>query len=146
MESEEAKLRRQTRQREYYRKNKEKILERSRRYRKEHPEKWVQYHKNANEKRSLGLGYYQRYYQRNKKKLTDYATRWREAHPDKMKEYQRRHREKMKALGLPLRKKAQKHQPDIDKMKALFRDPSKAAHLQWVIEHNKSKIKQYEPC
>ena len=138
MESEEAKLRRLARQRDYYRKNKEKILERTRRYCKEHPEKWVLYRKNANEKRSSGLGYYQRYYQRNKKKLTDYAKRWREAHPDKIKEYQRRHREKMKALGLPLRKKEQKkQQPDIDKMKALFRDPSKAAHLQWLLEHRK---------
>lgn len=25
--------------------------------------------------------------------------------------------------------------PDIDKAKALFRDPSKAAHLQWLPEH-----------
>ena len=140
MESEEAKLRRQLRQREYYRKNREKMLEQSRRYRKEHPEKWVQYHKNAKEKRLQGLDYYQRYYQRNKKKLTEYAQRWKDAHPEKIKEYQRKYREKKKALG----KKAQKPQPNIDKMKALFRDPTKAAHLQWILEHNKNKINQYE--
>lgn len=140
MESEEARLRRLARQREYYRKNKKKILERSRRYRNEHPEKWIQYRINAKEKRIQGLGYYQRYYQRNKNKIYENAKRWRDAHPERLKVYQRRYRQKMKALKL----QSKKPQPNIDKMKALFRDPSKAAHLQWILEHNRNKIKQYE--
>lgn len=120
MESEKAKLHRQARQREYYRQHKE--------------------------KRDQGLGYYQQYYQRNKKKLTEYAQKWRDAHPDKVKEYQRRYRDKVKALGLSVKKEVPRSQPDIDKAKALFRDPSKAAHLQWLVEHSKNKINQYEPC
>ena len=146
MEPEEVILRRQARQREYYRKNKEKMLERSRQYRKEHPEKWVQYRRNAKEKRSMGLDYYQRYYQRNKEKLAEYAQRWKEAHPEKIKEYQRRYREKKKALGMDRSKEVQKPQPNIDKVKALFRDPSKAAHLQWLVEHRKnaSALKEKE--
>ena len=34
--------------------------------------------------------------------------------------------------------------PDIDKAKSLFRDPSKTVHLQWLLEHNRNKSKQYE--
>lgn len=138
MESEKAKQNRQTRQQAYYREHREKMLEQSRRYRKEHPEKWAQYRKNHNEKKVDGMNYQQRYYQRNKEKITEYAKRWKESHPEKIKEYQRRYRERMKALGIPGKKKAQDPQPNIDKAKALFRDPAMAAHLQWIIEHRKN--------
>ena len=85
-----------------------------------------------------GHGYW--FYQRNKEKLTEYAQRWKDAHPEKIKEYQRKYREKKRAL----RKVAKKPQPNIDKAKSLFRDPSKAVHLQWLLEHNRNKSKQYE--
>lgn len=89
MESEEARIRRQARKREYYLKHREKLLAYSRKYIKEHPEK--------------------------------------------VKEYQRRYYQKERAAA----KKEKKIMlnPDIDKAKALFRDPTKVAHLQWLLEH-----------
>lgn len=59
MESEEATLRRQARQREYYLKHREKLLAYSRKYIKEHPEKQKLYRENAAKKRANGKGYYQ---------------------------------------------------------------------------------------
>lgn len=50
MESEEATLRRQARQREYYLKHREKLLAYSRKYIKEHPEKQKLYRENAAKK------------------------------------------------------------------------------------------------
>lgn len=61
--------------------------------------------------------------------------------PRKGKEYQRRYYQKKRA-----EKKEKKIMlnPDIDKAKSLFRDPSKTVHLQWLLEHNRNKSKQYE--
>lgn len=66
---------------------------------------------------------------------------WRQNHPEKVKEYQRRYYQKKRA-----EKKEKKIMlnPDIDKAKSLFRDPSKTVHLQWLLEHNRNKSKQYE--
>lgn len=69
MESEEATLRRQARQREYYLKHRDKMLAYSRKYIKEHPEKQKLYRENAAKKRANGKGYYQRYYLLNKEKI-----------------------------------------------------------------------------
>nr|DAQ79516.1 MAG TPA: hypothetical protein [Caudoviricetes sp.] len=142
MESEEATLRRQARQREYYLKHRDKMLAYSRKYIQEHPEKMKLYKENAAKKRENGTGYYQRYYQRNKEKLLENSKRWFKNHPEKVKEYQRRYYQKKRAAA----KKEKKIMlnPDIDKAKALFRDPSKAAHLQWILEHNRNKFNQYE--
>lgn len=67
---------------------------------------------------------------------------WLQNHPEKVKEYQRRYYQKKRAAA----KKEKKIMlnPDIDKAKSLFRDPSKTAHLQWLLEHNRNKSKQYE--
>lgn len=80
-----------------------------------------------------GTGYYQRYYQRNKEKLLEKSKSWRKNHPEKVKEYQRRYYQKKRAAA----KKEKKIMlnPDIDKAKSLFRDPSKTVHLQWLLEH-----------
>ena len=75
MESEEATLRRQARQREYYLKHREKLLAYSRKYIKEHPEKQKLYRENAAKKRANGKGYYQRYYLLNKEKLLESSKR-----------------------------------------------------------------------
>jgi hypothetical protein len=133
MESEEATLRRQARQREYYLKHREKLLAYSRKYIKEHPEKQKLYRENAAKKRVNGKGYYQRYYLLNKEKLLESSKRWLLNHPEKVKEYQRRYYQKKRAAE----KKEKKIMlnPDIDKAKALFRDPTKVAHLQWLLEH-----------
>lgn len=142
MESEGAKSKQKERQREYYLKHREKLLAYSRKYIQEHPEKMKLYKENAAKKRANGIGYYQRYYQRNKEKLLENSKRWFKNHPEKVKEYQRRYYQKKRAAA----KKEKKIMlnPDIDKAKSLFRDPSKAVHLQWLLEHN--KIKQYESC
>ena len=142
MASEEAKSKQKERQREYYLKHRDKMLVYSRKYIQEHPEKMKLYKENAAKKRANGTGYYQRYYQLNKEKLLESSKRWLQNHPEKVKEYQRRYYLKKRAAA----KKEKKIMlnPDIDKAKALFRDPSKAAHLQWILEHNRNKINRYE--
>lgn len=141
MASEEAKSKQKERQREYYLKHRDKMLVYSRKYIKDHPEKQKLYRENAAKKRANGIGYNQRYYQRNKEKLLEKSKSWRQNHPEKVKEYQRRYYQKKRA-----EKKEKKIMlnPDIDKAKSLFRDPSKAAHLQWILEHNRNKFNQYE--
>lgn len=142
MQSEEAKSKQKERQREYYLKHRDKMLAYSRKYIKDHPEKQKLYRENAAKKRANGIGYNQRYYQRNKEKLLEKSKSWRQNHPEKVKEYQRRYYQKKRAAA----KKEKKIMlnPDIDKAKSLFRDPSKAVHLQWLLEHNRNKSKQYE--
>ena len=140
MESETAESKRKARNREYYLKHREKMLAYSRRYFQEHPEKQKLYRENAARKRADGTGYYQRYYQRNKERLLASSKQWHLDHPEKVKEYQRRYYQKKTAA----KREKKKPNPDIDKAKSLFRDPSKAVHLQWLLEHN--KIKQYESC
>ena len=141
MESEEAKSKQKERQREYYLKHRDKMLAYSRKYIKDHPEKQKLYRENAAKKRANGIGYNQRYYQRNKEKLLEKSKSWRQNHPEKVKEYQRRYYQKKRA-----EKKEKKIMlnPDIDKAKSLFRDLSKTVHLQWLLEHNRNKSKQYE--
>ena len=141
MESEEAKSKQKERQREYYLKHREKLLAYSRKYIQEHPEKMKLYKENAAKKRANGTGYYQRYYQRNKEKLLENSKRWFKNHPEKVKEYQRRYYQKKRAEK---KEKKIRLNPDIDKAKSLFRDPSKTVHLQWLLEHNRNKSKQYE--
>lgn len=138
MQSEEAKSKQKERQREYYLKHRDKMLAYSRKYIKDHPEKQKLYRENAAKERANGTGYYQR----NKEKLLEKSKSWRQNHPEKVKEYQRRYYQKKRAAA----KKEKKIMlnPDIDKAKSLFRDPSKAAHLQWLLEHNRNKSKQYE--
>lgn len=136
MESEEATLRRQARQREYYLKHHEKMLAYSRRYLQEHPEKKKLYQENAARKRANGTGYYQRYYQRHKERLLACSKQWHQDHPEKVKEYQRRYYQKKTAA-----KREEKSNPDIDKAKSLFRDPAMAEHLQWLLNHAASKNK-----
>ena len=133
MESETAEQNRKARQREYYLKHREKMLAYSRRYLQEHPEKRKLYQENAARKRANGTGYYQRYYQRHKERLLASSRQWHLDHPEKVKEYQRRYYQKKRAAA----KKEKKIMlnPDIDKAKALFRDPTKVAHLQWLLEH-----------
>lgn len=146
MESEEAKSKQKERQREYYLKHRDKMLAYSRKYIKDHPEKQKLYRENAAKKRANSIGYYQRYcqryYQRNKEKLLEKSKSWRQNHPEKVKEYRRRYYQKKRAATK--KEKKTMLNPDIDKAKSLFRDPSKAVHLQWLLEHN--KIKQYESC
>lgn len=141
MASEEAKSKQKERKREYYLKHRDKMLAYSRKYIKDHPEKQKLYRENAAKKRANGIGYYQRYYQRNKEKLLEKSKSWRQNHPEKVKEYQRRYYQKKRA-----EKKEKKIMLnlDIDKAKSLFRDPSKTVHLQWLLEHNRNKSKQYE--
>lgn len=141
MASEEAKSKQKERQREYYLKHREKLLAYSRKYIKDHPEKKKLYRENAAKKRANGTGYNQRYYQRNKEKLLEKSKSWRQNHPEKVKEYQRRYYQKKRAEK---KEKKIRLNPDIDKAKSLFRDPSKTVHLQWLLEHNRNKSKQYE--
>ena len=139
MDSETAEQNRKARQREYYLKNREKMLAYSRRYLQEHPEKRKLYQENAARKRANGTGYYQRYYQRHKERLLAFSKQWHQDHPEKMKEYQRRYYQKKRAAA----KKEKKIMlnPDIDKAKSLFRDPAMAEHLQWLLNHAASKNK-----
>ena len=68
--------------------------------------------------------------------MLEYSRKYKAAHPEKQKEYLRRYRSKKKA------KKEQKSIPDISKAKALFRDPAKAEHLQWLVNHALAKQKE----
>lgn len=77
------------------------------------------------------------YYLKHRDKILAYSRKYIKDHPEKLKEYQRRYYQKKKEKKIMLN-------PDIDKAKSLFRDPSKAAHLQWLLEHNRNKSKQYE--
>ncbi len=81
------------------------------------------------------------YYLKHRDKMLAYSRKYIQDHPEKQKEYQRRYYQKKRA-----EKKEKKIMlnPDIDKAKSLFRDPSKTVHLQWLLEHNRNKIKQYE--
>lgn len=82
------------------------------------------------------------YYLKNRDKMLAYSRKYIKDHPEKVKEYQRRYYQKKRAAA----KKEKKIMlnPDIDKAKSLFRDPSKTVHLQWLLEHNRNKCKQYE--
>ena len=128
MESEKAKSDSIARQREYYLKHRDKMLAYSRKYIKDHPEKVKEYQRE--------------YYLKHRDKMLAYSRKYIKDHPEKVKEYQRRYYQKKRAAA----KKEKKIMlnPDIDKAKSLFRDPSKAAHLQWLLEHNRNKSKQYE--
>lgn len=141
MESEIAKAHRQARQREYYRKHRDKILAQSRKYIKDHPEKVKEYHENAARKRENGIRYYQRYYALNKDKLLEYAKNWRKRNPEKVKEYQQRYNRKMAAERKERRERKSQNQsqPNIAKAKSLFRNPAQAEHLQWLLNHAASK-------
>lgn len=141
MESETAKAHRKARQREYYRKHRDKILAQSRKFIQDHPEKIKEYHKNAARKRENGTGYYQRYYALNKDKLLEYAKNWRKRNPEKVKEYQQRYNRKMAAERKERRerKSQSQSQPNIAKAKSLFRNPAQAEHLQWLLNHAASK-------
>ena len=81
------------------------------------------------------------YYLKHRDKLLAYSRKYIKDHPEKVKEYQRRYYQKKRA-----EKKEKKIMlnPDIDKAKSFFRDPSKTVHLQWLLEHNRNKSKQYE--
>ena len=138
MESEVAKAHRKARQREYYRKHRDKILAQSRKFIQDHPEKVKEYHENAARKRENGTGYYQRYYALNKDKLLEYAKNWRKRNPEKVKEYQQRYNRKMAAERKERRERI-KPEPNIDKAKFLFRNPAQAEHLQWLLNHAASK-------
>ena len=82
------------------------------------------------------------YYLKHRDKMLAYFRKYVKDHPEKVKEYQRRYYQKKRAAA----KKEKKIMlnPDIDKAKSLFRDPSKTVHLQWLLEHNRNKSKQYE--
>lgn len=82
------------------------------------------------------------YYLKHRDKMLAYSHKYIKDHPEKVKEYQRRYYQKKRAAA----KKEKKIMlnPDIDKAKSLFRDPSKTVHLQWLLEHNRNKSKQYE--
>lgn len=82
------------------------------------------------------------YYLKHRDKMLAYSRKYIKDHPEKVKEYQRRYYQKKRAAA----KKEKKIMlnPDIDKAKFLFRDPSKTVHLQWLLEHNRNKSKQYE--
>lgn len=108
------------------------MLAYSRKYIKDHPEKQKLYRENAAKKRANGIGYYQRYYQRNKEKLLEKSKSWRQNHPEKVKVYQRRYYQKKRAAK---KEKKIMLNPDINKAKSLFRDPTKTVHLQWLFEH-----------
>lgn len=141
MESEIAKAHRKARQREYYRKHRDKILAQSRKFILDHPEKVKEYHENAARKQENGTGYYQRYYALNKDKLLQYARSWRKRNPEKVKEYQQRYNRKMAAERKERRERISQSQsqPNIAKAKSLFRNPAQAEHLQWLLNHAASK-------
>lgn len=80
--------------------------------------------------------YHQGYYQRNKERINKQSRDWKEAHREYIKEYMRGYAIKRKAREQEEKKKTK---PDLAKVKALFRSPEQAAHLQWLVDHAQKK-------
>lgn len=87
------------------------------------------------------------YYLKHRDKMLAYSRKYIKDHPEKKKLY-RENAAKKRANGIGYyqryyqkkRAAAKKEKkimlnPDIDKAKSLFRDPSKTVHLQWLLEH-----------
>ena len=140
-EREASKERRKARRREYYKENKERILAYNNAYRKAHPEKRKQYDKTATAKKKKS-GYARKYYLENKERCQAQIAAWRQAHPEKVKEYNRRAQQRIKQRTQAERQKSKVAKVDLEKAKILFRDPTAAAHFQWLLDHSKNVVRK----
>ena len=82
---------------EYYKKNREIIIQRACEWNKKHHEKHLEHARTC---RMNNPDYRKTYYQNNKERSKKQTTEWRRAHPDKVKEYARNYRLKKKKGGL----------------------------------------------
>ena len=71
-------------QKQWYLKNKERLLEKAKEYRKNNPDKQKEWEKNNKEKRRIIR---RRAYYKNPEKASEYRRKWREKHPEYMKNY-----------------------------------------------------------
>lgn len=84
--------------------------------------------------------YYKKYYVLHRDQIRQTAKRWRERNPEKVKannarSYARRRAERIaRQVGGKI--------PDTDKAKALFKNPTMAAHFQWLIDKAKARNKE----
>lgn len=136
MTDEELRERRSQRQRQYYQEHKQEILERNKRYLKEHPEKARKYQERRKTVLKEKISRRQHlYYVNNRDRLLEYSKNWRRANQGKVKEYNRKH-----GLQRAASQKANAYKnPNLGKAKALFKDPVAAAHLQWLVDHQRQK-------
>ena len=135
-ESPQAKARRQERQRKYYLDHREELREKNRAYYKEHSEKWKVYGKGlTDEEKEQNREYQRLYYQAHREACIAAARRWQVRNPDKVEAYRRN------SLARKKQKMAAGRMASVDtgKAKALFKDPSAAEHLQWLVNNAKER-------
>lgn len=134
---EELRERKRQRQHNYYLEHKQEILERNKRYLKEHPEKARKYQERRKTVLKEKISRRQHlYYVNNRDRLLEYAKNWRRANQGKVKEYNRKHGLQRAASQ---RANAYKGDPNVGKAKALFKNPAAAAHLQWLVDNQRRK-------
>lgn len=80
------------------------------------------------------------YYQVHREEMLQRSKEWHRLHPEKQREYNRKaSKERQECMKeIKMREKAQNI--DLDKVKALFKDPTKAAHLQWLVERRRNAL------
>lgn len=100
--------------------------------------------------------YNRKYYQTHKEKCKAKTYAWRKANPEKYKATQLAYAERMGEKLSQKREESRrkrlvqaveggKNAPDIGKVKALFKIPIAAAHLQWLLDKRKSEIQDNAP-
>lgn len=135
-ESPQAKARRQERQRKYYLDHREELRVKNRAYYKEHSEKWKVYGKGlTDEEKERNREYQRLYYQAHRDACIAATRRWQIRNPDKVGTYKQNYlvkqrQKKMTDRAAPV---------DVGKVKTLFKDPSAAEHLQWLVDNAKGK-------
>lgn len=135
-ESPQAKARRQERQRKYYLAHREELRAKNHAYYKEHSEKWKVYGKGlTDEEKERNREYQRLYYQAHRDAYIAAARRWQARNPDKVDAYKQNYLAKQRQE----RAAARIASVDTGKVKALFKDPAAAEHLQWLVDNAKEK-------
>ena len=132
--------RKKARKRAYYQEHKEEMRAYFREYIKAHPEKRNRYRATSSARKKI-QGYNRQYYQAHKDVYKQRNLVWRTNNPEKVKEYNRRAQERRRQCRLEKQKKAEtaKNSADLEKAKAMFKNPAMAAHLQWLADNRKKK-------
>lgn len=127
--TEEQRIKKRAYMRQYRAKNHDRLLEKNR----------IDYVTKVRNDGMTLQQYYKTYYAMHRDQLRLSAKRWRERNPEKVKANNARNYARRRALRIAGKMEVTK-KPDIDKAKALFKDPSMQAHFQWLIEHGKNKL------
>ena len=126
---------------EYYIKNKSKILERQREYNLEHVEQRIQYQKEYNKNNREALNDYQRnYYYKIHDKMLSYQREYNNNNKERIKEYQKEYYVKRKEKT----KKKEKVQRSLIPLPKYLLDKIEAVLKRKLKEYNKLKEEERE--